>query len=273
MAKADIWMPLYIGDYLADTTRLTTEQHGAYFLLIIDYWRNGPPPNDDEILQNITKMSAKDWARIRTAVMKFFILENGQWTHSRIERELSEAAASKHKSEEKAKKAAEARWGKAHLEHDLFNASSNAQSNAPSTAQAMHEQCPLPSPSPLNSKTKSKAESALATRLPADWMPDESQIAFCKSERPDLQAMAVADRFRDHWISTPGLKGRKLDWSATWRNWVRNERPAQNTRASPSRPEKFDPTAFVNRPRTTKNERTIELDSTGEPIFEMVRSA
>ena len=54
--------------------------------------------------------------------------------------------------------------------------------------------------------------------LPADWE------AFCKTTRPDLQPQAVFDQFRDYWIAQGGQKGAKLDWTATWRNWVRNQR-------------------------------------------------
>lgn len=39
--EVDIWMPVYIGDMLAKTTRMTTEQIGASFLVLMDYWRNG----------------------------------------------------------------------------------------------------------------------------------------------------------------------------------------------------------------------------------------
>ena len=71
---------------------------------------------------------------------------------------------------------------------------------------------------------ENKKQTATATRLPADWMPSSDDIDFCEKERVDLAPFDVADRFRDYWIAQPGAKGRKLDWPATWRNWVRNEK-------------------------------------------------
>lgn len=62
------------------------------------------------------------------------------------------------------------------------------------------------------------------SRLPSDaTLPDE-WAEFCKAERPDLNPEAVFSKFRDYWVSKPGKAGTKLDWLATWRNWVREER-------------------------------------------------
>ena len=86
--KADIWMPLYIGDYLADTAYLTTEQHGAYLLLIMAYWRNGPPPDNDAILAGLTRLSPDAWSIARAVLEKYFVVKDGFLIRARIDREI-----------------------------------------------------------------------------------------------------------------------------------------------------------------------------------------
>lgn len=145
--KVDVWMPLWIGAYLADTMKLTTIQHGAYLLLLIAYWRERKPLADiDDELRSITKLERAEWKRNRPVLAQFFRVGDGIWWHKRVEAEIQAAEARAKKSSEKASKAAQARWG---------DKGKQPSSNAPSMPQAlpedMHEECPTPSPTPLPS--------------------------------------------------------------------------------------------------------------------------
>lgn len=79
------WMPIYVGDYVRDTTHLSTVQHGAYILLILHYWTRGELPDDDQQLANITRLSLDQWQSHRPILQKFFY---DGWKHKRIETEL-----------------------------------------------------------------------------------------------------------------------------------------------------------------------------------------
>lgn len=94
MAETSAWMPLYIGDYTADTMHLDGPKHGAYILLIIHYWRAGPLPEDDESLAIIARTDLKEWKkRIGPVIRQFFRSEDGKLRHKRIDNELLNAQA------------------------------------------------------------------------------------------------------------------------------------------------------------------------------------
>src|ERR1700677_2389862 len=113
-------MPVYIGDYLADTMHLTTEQHGAYLLLIFHLWRRGTLPDENTALAKITGLGASSWANARPVLAEFFKIQDGQWRHGRVERERIRVASKQESMAKKAKSAANKRW-----------------TNAPSNAQAL----------------------------------------------------------------------------------------------------------------------------------------
>ena len=60
------------------------------------------------------------------------------------------------------------------------------------------------------------------SRLAQDWFLSKSMGDWATQERPDLDVRQVAEQFKDYWAAQAGQKGVKLDWDATWRNWIRN---------------------------------------------------
>lgn len=110
------YIPLFVADYLADTAHLTTVQHGAYLLLIMNYWqRGGPLPNDDSRLARIVGMSARNWQQVKAPIMEFFDTGNDSGPqflhHHRIDRELDRVASKSLKSKKAAQASVKRRFG------------------------------------------------------------------------------------------------------------------------------------------------------------------
>lgn len=87
-------------------------------------------------------------------------------------------------------------------------------------------------------------------RLPKDFAMPADWIAWAQAQRfwtTDV-CETVAAEFSDYWHSQPGQRGVKLDWFATWRNWVRRSRQPNGERA-PARQSSYsiptDPAEFV----------------------------
>lgn len=87
-------------------------------------------------------------------------------------------------------------------------------------------------PKPDNPKTGNPKR---GTRLPTDWTLPTEWAEWAVAERPGYPVIAESAKFRDYWVAKTGSAATKLDWAATWRNWVRNS-TLPPLRANPAQP-------------------------------------
>lgn len=91
-------------------------------------------------------------------------------------------------------------------------------------------------------KARESAEGR-GTRLAADFALPDDWMEFAQAERRWHQYEVIAEfrTFLDYWTAQPGQRGVKLDWPATWRNWVRRSKTPNGT----WRPERKEPLRVV----------------------------
>ncbi|QIL72908.1 hypothetical protein G7048_22685 [Diaphorobacter sp. HDW4B] len=73
-------------------------------------------------------------------------------------------------------------------------------------------------------KQSGRPKAKTATRLPGGWVLPKAWGDWALQDRSDLTADDVrkeAEVFADYWHAKAGADAKKLDWQATWRNWVR----------------------------------------------------
>jgi len=200
-----------IGDYISHTRHLDLIEDAIYRRLLDAYYLQERPLNTG-IASVARQINARDYEpQVQIVLEEFFQLTDDGWINVRADKEIEHY----HSKIEQASKA-----GRASAEARLYKRSTDV----PTGVQLTNNQEPITTKhKPL---TKDKA---FATRLPTDWQPTDEMIQFCQTERPDLKWGDIANGFRDYWIAQPGSKGRKVDWLATWRNWIRNQRKQPGT--------------------------------------------
>jgi uncharacterized protein YdaU (DUF1376 family) len=191
-----------IGDYQSHTSHLS-ETEDLAFRRMLDwcYLHEKPLPFDvDEISRQIRMRTHSE--SIAIVLREYFERTEEGWINVRAIQEMLKVG----EKSEKASASAKARWGKK---------DANAL-RTQSDGNATHNTLPKTQDTVLKSQRGS--------RLANDWgLPNEWEY-WANKERPDLNAMQVADQFKDFWCAKAGKDGVKLDWAATWRNWVRNQK-------------------------------------------------
>ena len=85
---------------------------------------------------------------------------------------------------------------------------------------------PIPEGQPKNVLPKEKEEartrdrtSQKGSRWNGESVPEEWRTWAWEHSKVDVNL--EADKFTDYWVGVSGSRGVKLNWKATWRNWIR----------------------------------------------------
>ena len=208
-----IHIAFYPSDWLAGTRALSDTETGVYITLVAHmYEMAGPIERDDDRLSRMcgcrTKSSFLKSLEHLIAVGKIIDLD-GTLFNERVEKEIKNTT----EKSVKAKAAAQSRW-------DRKSNKNNGGDDADASPKHMPQPCQ--SESELDSKRETNVSPKNGTRLSRDWFLPASWGDWALSEgaSEDL-ARIEGSKFKDYWIGLAGAKARKLDWEATWRNWVR----------------------------------------------------
>jgi len=75
-------------------------------------------------------------------------------------------------------------------------------------------------PSLTSSTKKSSSERKRGTRIPDDFKVTPEMHAWAKEHVPELGGLRETEKFINYWRAKSGASATKLDWPATWRNWM-----------------------------------------------------
>lgn len=70
-------------------------------------------------------------------------------------------------------------------------------------------------------KEEPNGSSKKGSRIDPAWEPGEEEISYAEGRGLGLETISLeAEKFRNFWLGKAGQAGVKLDWPATWRNWI-----------------------------------------------------
>jgi uncharacterized protein YdaU (DUF1376 family) len=207
-----------IADYRKDTGHLSTIEHGIYRQLIDWYYLDEQPiPEETQVVIRRLRLGSDEVKFLQNVLSDFFVLGKTGYKHKRIEVEIKDY----HEQSEKNKNNGKLGGRPKKTQSVISGLPDESQNN--------------PNQEPRTNNHKPIKENKKGSRLSQEWFLTKSLGDWATQERPDLDVRQVAEQFKDYWIAQPGQKGVKLDWDATWRNWVRNTKavkanPADNIR-------------------------------------------
>jgi len=202
----------HVSDYIHDTAHLSLIEDLAFRRLLDLYYTSEKPiPNRTHEVSRRIRMSEHEDI-VQTVLEEFFAFnkESDFWYHKRCDETIMAYQA------------------KAQRNREVGKLGGRPKANPEETQMVSKVNL---NQEPITINHKPKVESTRGSRLSTDFFYPKEWADFCHQERPDLNIQKTFETFKDYWVAKAGQQGVKLDWFATWRNWVRSQNQALTNKA------------------------------------------
>lgn len=200
----------YPTDFMRGVRGMTPQEVGAYtMLLCVMYENDGPVEYNADRLAAQCGMRLATFSKVidRLMVLRKIILTDGMISNERADLEISKRENDLKNNSKAGKASAEKRQQKQGAASTGVQQSFNHTDTDTDTVKR---------------EAKASQQKPRASRLSPDWFLPKEWGEWAVSEGCSVDLIrSEADKFRDYWTAKAGASAAKLDWLATWRNWIR----------------------------------------------------
>jgi uncharacterized protein YdaU (DUF1376 family) len=220
----------HIGDYMSHTRHLSLLEDLAYRRLLDFYFLHEQPIKHRDAARQIGMREHEE--DVLTVLNEFFLSTDNGFVNPRANKEIEEYKAHQGTSaygafirDNQSLKSVVQK--DVYIQHfssgtlDTYIKTLRTQDVPIMSTSSIHDATTNHKPLTINHKPI-KEKQQRGSRLAQDWFLSKSMGDWATQERPDVDVRQVAEQFKDYWVAQAGQKGVKLDWDATWRNWIRN---------------------------------------------------
>jgi len=192
--KVDIYMPLFVRDFLTSTLGWSAEERGHYLTLLMVEWDRGALPAELDALERLSQGVSAVWQLLAD---KFPLGEDGLRRNARLEQHRGRCVELKEKRAEAGRRAASAKAAaiaaRANDQQTFSNRSTNVQQTLCNRSTKHKHPNPNPNPTPTSS---------LREELNTHTHTPQAAVADHEDPFPAGWAAEEWERFSDVWNVT-----------------------------------------------------------------------
>jgi len=217
------WFPYYFERFEGSdrVAAMSLAEEGAYHRAIRLAWKYGSVPSDPKILA--AKIQKRCTEKVAAVVLGAFVPMPGhpsRMIHPILEdiRKTQEQKYLRYKAGGEA--TAAKRWG--NKEKDSPAIAQQKPSSSVGVADRDREEDR--EKEKKREETHKAASRTKGSRISEPFLLTAEMRTYAATKRPEVDVGLETEKFCNYWRAKPGREGTKLDWIATWKNWILNAR-------------------------------------------------